>query len=670
MGIPGSLATRTDRPTSTFVRPVFVLGLLVLACAGALRLASLDAGWFGVDQARDATWASEIAAGSAFPRFGPPMRNRLHLGATYYYFWSIPALFTDSPLGGYAFAGVLGTAAVAATGFLAARIAGPLAGIVAMAWLAVHPMAVIDSRIAWAPAALPLAAALGLLASRALLLRPTLARAALLGGLAALATQLHLSAVSLLLVAVGVLVSTGSRLGRRGWAAALAAAAMVLAPMVLAPHAPDAATAVAPMAGSPYANRFGDYAFLVSRWMKGLTPESMILPLRVSLWLPLEIATVLLPIAAWFALWPVREVRERPTLVLVLGAFAATTLVPLFLPAVLWAYYFDASLVPGAICIGLLVATPGRSRSMAAALVALVVVAHLPLLSWWIGWTRVAGYVPTNLDFLRVGGPRPVMAAARAQVLGLRRRQELAEVILDAHGPGGRPLRDDLHGEGFAAFDTDNGFFLQRALRERERSLGPTGAGSSSGSTATARRRGVLVVPASRVPPSWIDAMDPPRFAGGLVVRGYAPRLRSAEGVVENCGDVPLPRRRELDPLEYGSGEQPLTAWPCSPARVVVPFDASDAGSVTRVFPVLRGSGRIVGIESLPAGERLFAGLPDLREGILLPPGAGRLQFELALDGPVDLDLVELHGRRPAVDSEPSGGRSATAAGAPGPASG
>ena len=105
-----------NRPISA--SQTLLLAGLLLALAAALRLWHLDAGWFGVDQARDATWAERIASGTAWPVAGPQMRNRVRLGATYYFFWALPALVADSPLAGYAFAALLGTAAVAGAGLL------------------------------------------------------------------------------------------------------------------------------------------------------------------------------------------------------------------------------------------------------------------------------------------------------------------------------------------------------------------------------------------------------------------------------------------------------------------------------------------------------------------------------------------------------------------------
>ncbi|MEW6273037.1 MAG: hypothetical protein AB1689_27480, partial [Thermodesulfobacteriota bacterium] len=152
----------------------------MLLLAALLRLWHLEAGWFGVDQARDLAWAERIASGGPLPSVGPLMRGRFHLGALYYWFWAAPALVSTAPLAAYAFAALLGTGAVLATWWLARTLAGPVAALVAAAWLAASPIAVIDARIAWAPAALPPWTALLLLVATAFLAAPSTPRAAAL----------------------------------------------------------------------------------------------------------------------------------------------------------------------------------------------------------------------------------------------------------------------------------------------------------------------------------------------------------------------------------------------------------------------------------------------------------------------------------------------------------
>ena len=188
----------TPRPT----RRELVLAALLLALGAGLRCWRLDLGWFGIDQARDVQTALDIAAGRDFPVVGPTMRRVTSLGALYHYVWTLPQLASDDPLASYRFAAGLGVATLVAAWFLARRWWGPRAAIVALAVLATLPIAVIDGRVAWAPAALPPAATalLALFAAPA-----TPARLAVLGAMLGVAVQLHL-AMTAWVVAAAVLV--------------------------------------------------------------------------------------------------------------------------------------------------------------------------------------------------------------------------------------------------------------------------------------------------------------------------------------------------------------------------------------------------------------------------------------------------------------------------------
>ncbi len=83
------------------------------------------------------------------------MRRVTSLGALYYYVWALPHLVSDDPLAAYRFAAVLGVLALAGTWAFARRAWGARAALVSLAVLATARIAVIDGRVAWAPAALP-----------------------------------------------------------------------------------------------------------------------------------------------------------------------------------------------------------------------------------------------------------------------------------------------------------------------------------------------------------------------------------------------------------------------------------------------------------------------------------------------------------------------------------
>lgn len=645
-------ASRSGDASRASTRRTFLLATLLLLAAGALRFWRLDAGWFGIDQARDAAWAERIARGGAWPDAGPAMRNHVRLGATYYFFWALPALLVDSPLAGYAFAAFLGTAAVAAAGALAWSVAGPTAGLAALLWLGFHPAAVIDSRVAWAPAAVPAACAVFLWAGRRLLRAPDRTNAAIVGLVSGFATQLHLATVSFLPVAAGALLSRFGRIGRAGLLAAAVGFSLVLLPMAVAVRDPIPATVGSMAAGpasttdqvSPYANRLLDFLFVVPRFLSGLTPPYRALPGPARVWIPLEIVATLVPIAAvgWLAL-RTRAVREPGTLRLVLATFVATTAIPLALPTDVWCYYLDGRFVAGAIAVGVAVALAGRPWLLAALCV--TTVCRTALLAWWVWAVSTTGWVPANLDYLRVGGPRPSELSGRAQLFTVATKRALSDAVVDTIGAVVRPLRWDLHGMAVEDFDTDNGYFLLREARER-------GVPPATGND-------VLFLPPGKIPPSWIDGFRGRRSLRLLDVYEYEAVVHPERGVLEGCATGPVPAPPVSDPVDYGAGEPRHAAWPCAEPIVRVPFDAPPAGAAVRVFPRLSGAGRIEILSVEPPVEVYRPGLPGLDRGVTLPRSAGEIRMRLVLEGPATLDMVELHGRAPLAPavsspSEPS----------------
>ncbi|HZR83309.1 MAG TPA: hypothetical protein VFD92_19600 [Candidatus Binatia bacterium] len=561
------------------------------------------------------------------------MRNRLHLGATYYFFWALPALVAPGPGGAYAFAAVLGVVAVAATGALATATGGVAAGLAAMAWLATSPTAVIDSRIAWAPAAIPAWCAALLLVARSLLARATRAKASLLAALATFGTQLHLSAGALAPVAAGAILARVRTIGAGGVAAAAVAAALPLVPMALAWRVPLPApsNAAVASASSPFEHRLADLVALGARWLDGLSPTGAARPAPVDAWLQVEVWAGLIPVAAAIVAWLARARSRHPAGVgLVVAAFAAAVVVPAVLPAEVWGYYLDGALVPGAVLVGI-AATRPRWRRVGAAALALLCAGRVALLAWWIATAASQGWVATQLELLRVGGARPSHPAARARLLGWGVKQEAARILSgDLAIPRGRLWRD-VHGPGFADLDTDNGYFL--------------GAPSAGRAAAADPGRSAAVLHRGELDPEWLAAFAPAARAGPLDVYGYEPVLGNADLRLANCGGAPAPARRPPDPLDYGAGEPPLPDWPCATPVVEVPFAAPPAGVALRVFPRVIGRGRVVAVESEPAGTAVRAAAPGLDRGLLLPAQAGRLRVHLEIAGPAALDLVELHGR-------------------------
>lgn len=449
------------RPRPT--RRELVLAALLLALGAGLRCWRLDLGWFGIDQARDVQTALDIAAGRDFPVVGPTMRRVTSLGALYHYVWTLPQLASDDPLASYRFAAGLGVATLVATWFLARRWWGPRAAIVALAVLATLPIAVIDGRVAWAPAALPPAATalLALFAAPA-----TPARLAVLGAMLGVAVQLHL-AMTAWVVAAAVLVlarrpSPGALVAglaggiATGFPAAYAALANAghdagLATLAGRGPLPDVAARLAAVWRLEW--RVPD-AFW--QWADAPAP----LP-AVTCGLAALITTAALLGCVRAAGRGLRGDRLAAALV-VAGACQLGLVV--LLPGEAWYYYLDALLPVAALAAGVLVADgawPALGRAAAA-----VVVAAAVLLGGWSGlWLATIarhGYLVLAPAALALDGAGGRDAAAPGRLLTLGVKRDLAALL--AADPA--PFADrweSIHGPAVDDATGDNGFWLARA---------------------------------------------------------------------------------------------------------------------------------------------------------------------------------------------------------------
>ena len=604
--------------------------------AAALRLAHVDAGWFGVDQARDLAWGELIASGRGHPTVGPLMRNRFHLGALYYDFWALPAFFSTSPLAAYVHAGMLGTLAVLLVWYLTRALAGAAAGLAAAALLATSPVAVIDGRIAWAPAALPFWSALLLLALVSFACSPTPLRAAALLFLAAFGTQLHVAAAPLALLAGVVVLWHARALSWRGMLLAALGGVAPLLPMLLGLSTPVPPSTAATLA-EPTANRLRDMLLLVPRLVTGLSPTG--LPTGVRAWLAVEAAMTAATLAAglYVLLRPRAAGRSRdPGERLIAAALLAGLAAVALLPAEAWYYYLDAVLVPGAVVLAVAWQAV-RWRRAAIWVLAGCVVARTLLLAWWIHGAAAAGHVAANLDYLRLGGPRPAAPDARARLLGVATKRAAAGMLArDAGIPLERVWRD-VHGSAFADLDTDNGYFFRRATDEVRR--GAEGSPRDDGLSALVLYRGDF-------PAEWLARSGPALQAGPLEIRPYAAALDLAAARLVGCGDGAPPAQRPRAPLDYGSGEPALPQWPCANPTVAVPVRAVASDVALRVFARAEGDARVLDVVADPPGSPLATTAPGAGVGLALAPGPARLLVRLQVDGPARLDLYELHGLR------------------------
>ena len=610
--------------------------LLILLLAAFLRLLSIDAGWFGVDQARDLAWAASIASGEELPRVGPLMRGRVHLGATYYYLWSLPAFVGSDPRIAYAFAAVLGVAAVAATHTLGSWVAGETAGLLAALLLATDPSAVIDSRIAWAPALIPPLAAAVLLLCHTVLYRPRAARAAATAAAATLATQLHLATAPLLFVAAGSVLARARALGRRGLAAAALAALVPLAPMAVAwrldagaagpvagdvrpssdrPPAPLAAASTA-ATRSPKDGRVGDLLLISGRTIDGYSPPRGERTWLLSIWALCERFALSVAIAGALlvAFRAFREPSDRLSPLPELAAFALAIGAVALLPGEAWYYYLDTALVPGCVLLGAAATAQGKPATLLRAVLIAAVALRVAGLLVWLERGPATGLVRANLEWLRLGGSDETQLAGRARLPTLAVKQAAADAIVGELGIGPEDVRRRVHGAAFGDLDTDNGFFFARAARHDRDPRDPRAD------------QHALAVYADELPVPWVARFGPPLRAGPLAIYTYSPALQTGLARIRDCGGAALPSPRTVDPRDYGFGLPELPAWPCSPGEVEVdiPIAALPKDTAVRAFARVQGDARVVSLESEPPGNPVAAAPPGSGAGIELPGDARR----------------------------------------------
>ncbi len=564
------------------------------------------------------------------------MRNRFHLSALYYYFWSVPFFFSAEPAAAYIFAGLLGVLATALTFEIGRRVAGGSAGVAAALVFATMPLAVIDGRMAWAPAALPVLSAAVLLALVIFVDRATWGAAIALAVLAAVAAQLHLAAASLVLVAAAGIVLQARRLGVGGVVAAGAAGAVVSLPTLWALSTPiPAAVVAAPGPDGVTGGRLLDILTVGRRGFAGVSPDPATWPGWVDAWISAETIWVGVVMAcAAIAVVRIPSVRRPSGLSAVLGTLLVSALAVLFLPWEAWHYYLDVGLVPAAVVVGLVAATAlGRSGWW---LLLGAAAGRTVLLLWWIHAAHAGGYVGANLELLRLGGPRPEFSEARARIPTVAARDRASGTLV--HGLGILPpsLWERAHGPGFSDLDTDNGFFFERAAARRAPAEPREG-------------HDVLVAYRGQVPVAWRNAQPAPIVAGPFEVFRYAPLLERSGARLLGCGGGPPPVRPATTPLAYGDGGLKRSAWPCDDPVVLIPLgEPSSDDVVVRVFARLDGPGRIVELDvEPPASARVIGDVPPgLGRAIEIHGGTTLLRIGLSLDGPASLDLFELVGRR------------------------
>jgi hypothetical protein len=616
-----------------------IVAVATLATVGvALRLYRLDLGWFGIDQARDVATALDIASGRAFPLIGPTMRRVTRLGALYHYFWSIPYLVWRDPIGGYWFAALLAVLALLLTWWLARRLWGPLAAVVALAFGAAHPIWVIDGRVCWAPAALPALVVLllavlvggrGALSAR---------RAAVVGALLGVAVQLHLTMVAWAIAVAAVMLV--ERVPWRALASGALAALVVAAPagaaMLWNPD-PGGLGALASRGPRPaVAARLVAVGALPGRVLAAFDPGTAHTSRPAAL-LGLAAAAALTVLAAGglarLAVRAVRGERAARAIVLMLAIPAA---IVIGLRGEVWYYYLDGLLPLWALAAGALVAPPLRTRSRGSATTPRVLAAALAVatagvlaarVAAWLAGVAGAGVIALEPALLTLDGTptRDAPSAGRVVTLGIKRR--VAAFATAAGGDLGEVWMR-LHGPAWSDATGDNGFWtdwyaraqggVPAALRDRRHvavwyrddptaariweRLGASGAGADDGPFVAGDVEATL--------------------AGPLLAVRYPPAVDYT--ACRALGTpVTVPIRVVPDPKRYGDG---APAKPGAlPSRVECAL--APGGGATLVVAALDGAGTVVLVG--PDGTRAPPGLVSAR---CVQRGAAPVPFTIEID--------------------------------------
>jgi len=595
---------------------VFVLGVFV-------RGWHLDAGWFGVDQARDVQTALDIAAGRDFPTVGPTMRRLTSLGALYYYVWAVPHLVSTDPIAAYAFAAAMGIAALALVWRFAGRVFGSTAGLAAVAVFATAPVAVIDGRVAWAPAALPVVAMVLVV----LLSGPTTTgRLAVLGATLGVAVQLHLS-----MVAWGAAAAVVLLVRRPGWGAVGASALGFLAtgfPALYAAFANaghDAGLATLPTRATPdVVGRLLAVPVLGARVLDAFWQW----PDVPSAWPRLAwIATAVVALAVLTGTGRLAVAAARR------DAAAIAVIVPLVcqvgmvavLPGDAWYYYLDATVPLVALAAGACwwSAHPARRPILSDVALLAVLASSLVLgaaLVRWIATAAAHGYLVVHPAALALDGAGGRDASAPGRLPTVATKRAVADAL--AADPADFTTRwRTTHGPAFDDVTGDNGFWLRRTVPETQ-------------AIAPATRHGALWYRDDpTAPTTGTDDVTLEQY-GMIVLARYQPRI-AYHTCRDEEGPVAVPIRVVPDPRRYGDGT--LARATGLPRRITCTL-AAGPGATTVVAAVTSGSVVLRDAEG-------HAGTAGATSALCLRASADPAPFTIEVTVPAgvasDLDLYE-----------------------------
>jgi hypothetical protein len=619
------------------------LAAVLLALGVWLRIAALDRGWFGIDQARDVAVALDVAKGEDWPTVGPTMRRIVRLGALNYSVWAAPYVVSRDPMAGYRFAAALGVAALLLVWLLARRLWGARAALLPLAVAAAHPVWIIDGRTAWAPAALPAAGAALLWLTLARAEPPSPRRAAAIGALLGLAVQLHLTMLAW--VAALAVVALLERLPVRTLAAAAGAGLAVGFPAVTAFFGgAEHDVGVAGLTGG------GGLAGIAGRGLRALMlPWSV--PAAFSDWGGgpdrgwLRGAACLVIVAASGGgllrlAWS--RPRARVTRVLAAVVLAGAGLV-LAVPGEVWWYYLDALLPACALAAGGLAlsatgglpsdreAPPDRLAAVALAAVPAAALVLAVQLGGWLEQVGAHGFMPVDPALLTLDERPGADAASRARMVTVGVKRQVAGVLAETGGDFA-DLWGRLHGPAFDDATGDNGFWLRWQLAERASGMPPATGGTL--------HVGIWYADDPRAPaPGGDDAGGATTVrVGPLLLARYQPTIDYA-----SCrGDgspVAVPLRVVPHPKRYGDGrpERPRTL----PRRIEC--DLLPGAGEVRVVARLDGAGTVRVVSQAGAGERAEPG-PESARCLRRTPAPRSVVVEIDLPAGAEsaLDLYDV----------------------------
>jgi hypothetical protein len=517
----------------------------------------------------------------------------------------------------------MGIAALALVWRFARRAFGPTAALAAVAVFATTPIAVIDGRVAWAPAALPIVAMLLVV----LLAGPlTAGRLAALGAALGVAVQLHLS-----MVAWGAAAVVVALVRWPGWRAVGASALGFLSTGVPAVYAVfanaghDAGLTTLPSRAAPdVVGRLLAVPMLGARvldafWQWPDAPK----PWASLAW----IATAVVAIAALAGMvrLAIAAARRDAAAIAVIAPLVCHVGMVAVLPGDAWYYYLDATVPLVALAAGACWWRTGPARLPLLADAALVAVLASSLVLGaavvrWIATAAEHGYLVVHPAALALGGAGGRDASAPGRLPTVATKRAVADALA-ADAADFTTRWRTTHGPAFDDVTGDNGFWLRRTATEE-------------GATGAAIRHVALWYRDDPTAPTTATDDVALETHGPIVLARYEPRI-AYHTCRDDQGPVALPIRVVPDPRRYGDGT-PARATGL-PGRITCTLAAA-RDATTVVAAVTNGSVALRDVEGR-------AGTVGATSTLCVGGGADPVPFTIEVTLPPgvasDLDLYE-----------------------------